>query len=88
MRTRRGKSLSYIKGPRVDDWVVQEAQKVVTHVYGRPHDIPPVQATHQADDEVLWNDFINRLYRRIRGYRIRGTSIRQPDETRHEGRRS
>jgi len=31
---------------------------VVTRVYGQPHDIPPVQATHQADDEVLWNDFM------------------------------
>ena len=31
---------------------------MVTCVYRRPHDILPVQATHQADDEVLWNDFI------------------------------
>ena len=31
---------------------------MVTRVYGRLHDTPPVQATHQADDEVLWNDFI------------------------------
>jgi len=51
-------ALSYIKGPCVDDWVAQEAQKVVTRVYGRPHDTLPVQATHQTDDEVLWNDFI------------------------------
>ena len=31
---------------------------MVTRVYGQPHDILPVQATHQTDDEVLWNDFI------------------------------
>ena len=31
---------------------------MVTRVYGRLHNILPVQATHQADDEVLWNDFI------------------------------
>ena len=31
---------------------------MVTCVYGRPHNILPVQATHQTDGEVLWNDFI------------------------------
>ena len=51
-------ALSYIKGPRDDDWVAQEAKKTVDRVYGRPHDIPPIPPTHRADDEVLWNNFI------------------------------
>jgi len=31
---------------------------VVTRVHRRPHDVLPVQAAHQADDKVLWNDVI------------------------------
>ena len=51
-------ALSYIKGPRVNDWVAQEAKKTVDRVYRRLHDNPPVPPTHRTDDEVLWNDFI------------------------------
>ena len=51
-------ALSYIKGSCVDDWVAQEAKKMVDRVYGQPHNNPPIPPTHRADDEVLWNDFI------------------------------
>ena len=51
-------ALSYIKGPHVNDWVAQEAKKMVDRVYRRPHNNPPIPLTHHADDKVLWNDFI------------------------------
>ena len=46
--------LSYIKGPNVDDWVSATTDDVYEKVHGcvgRP-------ATHQPDDEDLWNEFV------------------------------
>jgi len=35
-------ALSYIKGPRVDDWVAQQAQEAVEKVHGFPNANHPV----------------------------------------------
>ena len=45
--------LSYIKGPNVDDWVSATTDDVYEKVHGRAGR----PATHQLDDEDLWNEF-------------------------------
>ena len=46
--------LSYIKGPNVDDWVSATTDDVYEKVHGGPGGRA---ATHQLDDEDLWNEF-------------------------------
>ena len=45
-------ALSYIKGPKVDDWVAHETNEMYYKVYGNPNANPPRQLTHHEDDEA------------------------------------
>jgi len=49
-------ALSYIKGPRVDDWVFQQAKGAAVKVYGDP---PNVAGIYADTDERLWAEFVH-----------------------------
>lgn len=51
-------ALSYIKGPRVDDWVAEQSDEVVYKVYGNLNATPPTEPTHLDTDEGLWTEFV------------------------------
>ena len=50
-------ALSYIKGPKVDDWVAHQIHKLYTMAYRDITAVPPVLATHLPDDEECWDRF-------------------------------
>jgi hypothetical protein len=52
-------ALSYIKGPRVDDWVAQQSNVTVWKVFGNPNANPPTVPIYHDDDERLWNEFVD-----------------------------
>jgi Retrotransposon gag protein len=47
-----------MRGPKVDDWVVQYIDLVSTKVYSDQTTNPPTPATHQFNNERLWTEFI------------------------------
>ena len=49
-------ALSYIKGPKVDDWVAHGTNEMYK-VDGNRNANTPRQATHH-DDEALWDDVV------------------------------
>jgi Retrotransposon gag protein len=51
-------ALTFMRGPKVDDWVVQYIDHVGTKVYGDQTTNPPTPATHQFNDERLWTEFV------------------------------
>jgi len=52
-------ALSYIKGPRVDDWVTKTSDNTVRKVFGDPQAIPPIMPIYADNDKNLWNEFVN-----------------------------
>ena len=52
-------ALSYIKGPRVDDWVAKTSDNTIRKVFGDPQAIPPIAPIYADNDENLWNEFVN-----------------------------
>jgi hypothetical protein len=51
-------TLTFMCGPKVDDWVVQYIGLVGTKVYSNNTTNPPMPATHQFNDKCLWTEFI------------------------------
>jgi hypothetical protein len=51
-------ALTFMRGPKVDDWVVQYIDLISTKVYGDQTTNPPTPATHQFNDERLWTEFV------------------------------
>jgi hypothetical protein len=51
-------ALTFMRGPKVDDWVVQYIDLVGTKVYGNQTTNPPTPATHQFNNERLWMEFM------------------------------
>jgi hypothetical protein len=47
-------ALSFIKGPKVDTWVFNQAKQLALRLYGDRNN----PATHHPSNEVLWTDFI------------------------------
>jgi hypothetical protein len=51
-------ALTFMHGPKVDNWVVQYIDLVGIKVYGNNTTNPPTPATHQFNNEHLWTEFI------------------------------
>jgi hypothetical protein len=51
-------ALTFMCGPKVDDWVVQYIDLVGTKVYGNNTTNPPMPMTHQFNDKWLWMEFV------------------------------
>jgi Retrotransposon gag protein len=51
-------ALTFMHGPKVDDWVIQYIDHVSTKVYSDQTMNPPTPATHQFNDEHLWTEFV------------------------------
>ena len=56
-------ALSYIKGPRVDDWVLQQGDELAVRVQGDTRAQPPTPPTHNENDEWLWTHFVDEFQR-------------------------
>ena len=56
-------ALSYIKGPRVDDWVAEQSDELGYKAYGNLNATPPTEPTHLDTDEGLWTDFVTNFER-------------------------
>jgi Retrotransposon gag protein len=52
-----------MRGPKVDNWVVQYIDHVSTKVYGNQTTNPPTPATHQFNDKRLWTEFVADFHR-------------------------
>jgi len=52
-------ALTYIRGPKVDDWVSQQFNALSTKVFGDADHAP----THTDTDEALWGDFMTEFKR-------------------------
>ena len=48
--------LSYMRGPKVDDWVLQQGDRLTIHVQGNMLVNPMIPPTHRDDDETLWRE--------------------------------
>ena len=51
-------ALSYMKGPKVDDWVLQQGDRLTIRVQGNTLVNPMIPPTHHDDDETLWREFV------------------------------
>ena len=51
-------ALSYMKGPKVDDWVLQQGDNLTIRVQGNTLVNPMIPPTHRDDDETLWREFV------------------------------
>jgi hypothetical protein len=51
-------ALSYMKGPKIDDWVRLIIGQVNIRVNGLPNENPPVAPVNGRDDEDLWTWFV------------------------------
>jgi hypothetical protein len=51
-------ALTFMRRPKVDDWVVQYIDLIGTKVYGNNTTNPPTPVMHQFNDERLWTEFI------------------------------
>ena len=51
-------ALSYMKGPKVDDWVLQQGDRLTIRVQGNTLVNPMIPPTHRDDDETLWREFV------------------------------
>jgi hypothetical protein len=51
-------ALSYMKGPKIDDWVRLIIGQVNVRVNGLPNKNPPVPPVNGRDDENLWTWFV------------------------------
>jgi hypothetical protein len=52
-------TLSYIKGPRVNDWVFQQARGAAVKVYRDMTLTPLVFGMYNNNNERLWKEFLN-----------------------------
>ena len=50
--------LSYMKGPKVDDWVLQQEDRLTIHIQENTLVNPMIPLTHHDDDETLWREFV------------------------------
>ena len=55
---REALALSYMKGPKVDDWVLQQGGQLAIQVQGNHWANPPTQGTHLDTDEQLCTKFV------------------------------
>jgi hypothetical protein len=51
-------ALTFMCGPKVDNWVVQYIDLVGTKVYDNNTTNPPMPITHQFNNEYLWTEFV------------------------------
>jgi hypothetical protein len=51
-------ALTFMHGPKVDDWVIQYIDLIRTKVYSDQSMNLPTPPTHQFNDEWLWTEFI------------------------------
>jgi hypothetical protein len=51
-------ALTFMRRPKVDDWVIQYIDHVGTKVYSDQTTNPPTPATHQFNDKCLWTEFV------------------------------
>jgi hypothetical protein len=51
-------TLSYMKGPKVDDWVLQQGDRLSHCIQGNTLVVPPLALTHLDMDEILWVEFV------------------------------
>ena len=51
-------ALLYMKGPKVDDWVLQQGDNLTIRVQGNTLVNPMIPPTHRDDDETLWREFV------------------------------
>ena len=51
-------ALLYMKGPKVDNWVLQQGDRLTIHVQGNTLVNPMIPPTHRDDDETLWREFV------------------------------
>jgi hypothetical protein len=51
-------ALSYMKGPKINDWVRMISSQTVLRVNGNVQANPPIQPMNQRDNEDLWQWFI------------------------------
>ena len=51
-------TLSYMKGPKVDDWVLQQGDRLTIRVQGNTLVNPMIPPTHHDDNETLWREFV------------------------------
>ena len=46
------------KGPKVDDWVLQQGDRLTIHVQGNTLVNPMIPPTYHDNDETLWREFV------------------------------
>ena len=51
-------ALSYMKGSKVDDWVLQQGDRLTIRVQGNTLVNLMILPTHCDDDETLWREFV------------------------------
>ena len=51
-------TLLYMKGPKVDDWVLQQGDRLTIRVQGNMLVNPMIPPTHRDDNETLWREFV------------------------------
>jgi hypothetical protein len=56
-------TLTFMRRPKVDDWVVQYINLIGTKVYGDQSTNPPTPPTYQFNDEQLWTEFVADFHR-------------------------
>jgi hypothetical protein len=56
-------ALTFMRGPKVDDWVIQYINHVGTKVYGDQTTNPPTPPTHQFNNKRLWTEFVADFHR-------------------------
>ena len=49
--------LSYMKGPKVNDWVRLMREQTILRVNGAPNNNPPIPPVNHRDDNALWDWF-------------------------------
>ena len=50
--------LSYMKGPKVDDWILQQGDRLAICVQENTLVNLMISPTHCNDDETLWREFV------------------------------
>jgi hypothetical protein len=58
--------LTYMRGPKIQNWAARKGEELTLRVFGDPAN--GIAATHQRDDENLWNDLLTDLRRAYSEY--------------------
>ena len=51
-------TLSYMKGPKIDDWVRLMIEQTALRVNGNANNVPPILPVNNRDDQDLWIWFV------------------------------